>query len=152
MVVTLMLPPSGMPPEIIDAWTHARRLADALDDLVKAGDESAGGLPGSNRGETCTVSTFSGSKPGSIRISVTKLPMKSAAPTSSTTASATSRRRARCAGADAAADAAARAVLQRVRQIGLRQLQRGNDAEQESGHERQARGRAEHAQVDARSP
>ena len=42
------------------------------------------------RGEICAVSTWVVSKPGAIRISAMKLPMKSAAPTSSTTASDTS--------------------------------------------------------------
>ena len=90
MVVTLMPPPIGIPPEIIDAWTTPGAWLMRSTMSMKARDESPGGLPGSNRGETCTVSTFSGLKPGSMRMSVMKLPMKSDAPTSRTTANATS--------------------------------------------------------------
>ena len=57
---------------------------------AKADRRSGGGDPGLVRGKTCAVSTWSLRKPASMRITLTKLPMKSDAPTRSTTASATS--------------------------------------------------------------
>ena len=85
-----MLPPSGMPPITNEACCTPGVALMRSTISWNFALLSAGGWPGSVRGNTCAVSTLVGSKPGSIRISVTKLPMKSAAPTSSTTASATS--------------------------------------------------------------
>ena len=116
---------------------------------MKSAERSGGRCPGSFRGEMYAVITRSGLNPGSIRISAMKLPMKSAAPTSSTTASATSattstlRRRWR----PRPALAARVLVLQRMCEIGFRELKGGDDPGEEAGDERQACGGGEHPEI-----
>ena len=90
ILVVLMMPLSGVPPEIIAACVTPGMRLICSTTSANAGPESAGAVRDSMRGEICAVNTRSGLKPGSIRRSDTKLPMNSAAPTRRTTASATS--------------------------------------------------------------
>jgi len=64
----------------------ARHPADAVDDLGEGGRAISRGRDRRDTSSDLRREQLAVSKPGSIRISATKLPMKSAAPTGSTTA------------------------------------------------------------------
>ena len=90
--IDLMLrpPPSGTLPPVAAALRTPGTRAICSTICVMTGATSRGLVRSTTGGEIWVVSTFSGSKPGSMRSTDTKLPMKSDAPTTSTTASASS--------------------------------------------------------------
>ncbi len=133
---------------------HRSRLATAARDRRcrhRPARRSVGADPGLVRGRTYAVSTRSLRKPESTRITLTKLPMKSDAPTRSTTASATSATTSAArARTTAAVQAAATGALgERGRERGTGSLQRRTDARDEPRHQRGNSRDRQHARIDA---
>ncbi len=145
-----MLPPSGMPPEITDAWTTPGAWLMRSTICVNAGALSGGGLPGSESRRDLHGQHVVRIEPG------IDAHQRDEAADEERRADEQHHRERDLGDDEHAAHAlpagagarAARAVLQRLREIGPRQLQRRDDAEEQAGDERQAGGGGEHAQVE----